>query len=88
MGVMSSPALLVYISDSARAEALARDTGAHRQWLWQVASGWRGKRASHVLAIAIERATGGAVTRHDLRPDVFGPAPSTDPVPPSSRVAA
>lgn len=23
----------------------------------------------------IEKATGGAVTRHELRPDVFGPAP-------------
>ena len=26
--------------------------------------------------IDIERVTGGAVTRYDLRPDVFGPAPS------------
>lgn len=26
-------------------------------------------------AVAIERATGGKVTRYDLRPDVFGPAP-------------
>ncbi len=25
--------------------------------------------------LAIERATGGKVTRYDLRPDVFGPAP-------------
>jgi DNA-binding transcriptional regulator YdaS (Cro superfamily) len=26
-------------------------------------------------AVAIERATRGAVTRYDLRPDVFGPPP-------------
>lgn len=26
----------------------------------------------------IEEATAGAVTRHDLRPDIFGPAPSAD----------
>jgi DNA-binding transcriptional regulator YdaS (Cro superfamily) len=27
-------------------------------------------------ALAIERATGGAVSKHDLRPDVFGPPPA------------
>jgi DNA-binding transcriptional regulator YdaS (Cro superfamily) len=30
-------------------------------------------------AAAIESATDGAVTRHDLRPDIFGAAPSADP---------
>ena len=28
--------------------------------------------------VAIEKATAGAVTRHDLRPDVFGPAPAAN----------
>ena len=28
--------------------------------------------------MAIEQATNGAVTRYDLRPDVFGPAPDCD----------
>jgi DNA-binding transcriptional regulator YdaS (Cro superfamily) len=28
---------------------------------------------------AIEQATEGAVTRHDLRPDFFGPAPGVEP---------
>jgi len=32
-------------------------------------------RAPAERCIAIERATGGKVTRYDLRPDVFGPAP-------------
>jgi len=39
-----------------------------------VVTNWRGRRtvpAEHVLAI--EAATG--VSRHDLRPDVFGPRP-------------
>lgn len=40
-------------------------------------SGWR--QAGRVPAercAAIEQLTNGAVTRHDLRPDVFGPLPS------------
>ena len=34
------------------------------------------KNISAELAIAIERATDCMVTRGDLRPDIFGPAPS------------
>lgn len=30
--------------------------------------------------MAVEAATSGAVTRHDLRPDVFGPAPEAEAV--------
>ena len=29
------------------------------------------------LAVALERATNGVVTREELRPDIFGPLPST-----------
>lgn len=38
---------------------------------------------------AIERATEGAVTVHDLRPDIFGPAPGVPPLPapPKERAA-
>lgn len=32
------------------------------------------RKPSHALAARIERATEGAVTRVDLRPDIFGPA--------------
>lgn len=42
-------------------------------------SGWR--RAGRVpieRCLGIEAATNGAVTRHDLRPDIFGPAPSIE----------
>lgn len=37
----------------------------------------RRKKVAAECCIAIEAATGGQVTRHDLRPDVFGPAPAT-----------
>lgn len=40
-------------------------------------SGWRKRsRVPYDRCKAIERATNGAVTRYDLRPDVFGPAPT------------
>lgn len=40
-------------------------------------SGWRERnRIPAERCIAIEQATGGIVTRHDLRPDIFGPAPA------------
>jgi DNA-binding transcriptional regulator YdaS (Cro superfamily) len=44
--------------------------------LYMIAKGH--KTASAKLANRIEQATGGAVTRHDLRPDVFGPAPEAE----------
>lgn len=40
-------------------------------------SGWRqAGRVPVERCAAVEEATGGRVTRHELRPDVFGPAPS------------
>ena len=39
----------------------------------------RGGNISAENARAIEEATQGAVTVHDLRPDVFGPAPGVPP---------
>lgn len=38
----------------------------------------RRKRVPAERCAAIEQLTNGAVTRHDLRPDVFGPLPSID----------
>ena len=35
----------------------------------------RADRISGEMAIAVERATAGAISRHDLRPDMFGSAP-------------
>ncbi|WP_082823554.1 MULTISPECIES: helix-turn-helix domain-containing protein [unclassified Rhodanobacter] len=52
--------------------ALAEKLGVRQS----VVSNWRTRGASPRVpaarCIAIEQATGGAVTRHDLRPDVFG----------------
>lgn len=39
----------------------------------QAISQWKRVPPAHVLAI--ETATGGRVTRHEMRPDVFGPEP-------------
>lgn len=33
------------------------------------------KGISAEMALKVEKATGGEVTRHDLRPDIYGPAP-------------
>lgn len=64
-----------YISDTARRTALARSIDTSTAYLWQMANSWRGRRVAAERCIAIERATDGAVTRYELRPDVFGPAP-------------
>lgn len=54
--------------------AFCREIGMTPQFLTQIE---RGKRpVPPRFAIAIERATGGVVSVHDLRPDIFGPAPS------------
>lgn len=43
-------------------------------------SGWRLRhRVPSERCIAIERAVSGAITRYDLRPDVFGEAPKRAP---------
>lgn len=56
--------------------ALAEKLGVRQS----VVSNWRTRGVSPRVpaerCIAIEQATKGAVTRHDLRPDVFGPAPA------------
>jgi DNA-binding transcriptional regulator YdaS (Cro superfamily) len=52
---------------------LARRIGVRQGYVWK----WlRSKKVPAERCAAIERATGGAVTREQLRPDIFGPAPS------------
>jgi len=53
---------------------LARQINVSPQVVWQWADGRRPVPAHHCMAI--EEATEGKVTRYDLRPDVFGPAPT------------
>ncbi len=68
--------LLPYIEDMAARRSLAEACGTSPEYLWQVATNWNGRKASHELARRIETATEGKVTIHDLRPDIFGEAPS------------
>lgn len=52
---------------------IARKAGCKPSTLYMIALGH--KQPSWNLAAGIEKATKAVVTRHDLRPDVFGPAP-------------
>lgn len=66
--------LIELISDMKRRNELAAELGKSPDYLWQVAVGWNGKRASPELAKEIERATGGKVKKASLRPDLWSPA--------------
>lgn len=55
---------------------LAKEAGCSQQFI-----SWLLKDAEQIsveMALAFERATGGQVSRHDLRPDIFGEAPVTE----------
>jgi DNA-binding transcriptional regulator YdaS (Cro superfamily) len=66
--------LLDYMQDKDRRAALITALGTSYKTLWQVGARWRGRRCSPERAMDIERATGGAVTRASLRPDLWGDA--------------
>lgn len=57
-------------SQSALARAIGDGVKQQNVWYWLENDVVPAKRC-----VAIERATGGLVTRHDLRPDIFGAAP-------------
>jgi len=73
--------LLTFISDPERKRRLAAMTGKSEGYLWQCATGWRGKRTSPELAQSIERASAEigseagvpGVSRCTLRPDIWAP---------------
>jgi DNA-binding transcriptional regulator YdaS (Cro superfamily) len=81
-------ALLPYLlaRDRDQIKALADACGTKPVYLSQVARGHR--NASHTLAQAIQRATDGEVTVHDLRPDIYGDAPVQVPARPGRAKAA
>lgn len=56
--------------------ALAVAVGVTPPMVWQWCQGIRPISAAR--CIPIEQATAGAVTRYDLRPDIFGPAPAKE----------
>lgn len=53
--------------------ALAKAAGCSQQYISWLLS--RDVKVSAEMALAFERATEGEVSRHDLRPDIFGNAP-------------
>lgn len=67
--------LQTYIDDGERRKKLARKLKKNPIYLWQIATGWRGKRASPELAMAIEKATRKlgpeTVSKASLRPDLW-----------------
>lgn len=62
--------LLTYIADIPRRQSLAASLNTSPDYLWQMATGWRGKRPSPELAIQIEQVTGGLVSLAELRSDI------------------
>lgn len=71
---MNKKALFEAVTICGGQVALARKLGISQGHLWS----WmhRDKKVPAERCAAIEAATGGAVTRYDLRPDVFGTAPA------------
>lgn len=76
---MATMTLADYIQDANRRDALIVALGTSKIALWQIATGWRGKRPSPERAIAIEQATNGIVPRWVTRPDLWD-APETQKV--------
>lgn len=69
---MRSMDLKTFIEDPSRRAALAEACGTSPDYLWQVATGWKGRKPSPKLAQKINQATLGLVTLAELRPDVWG----------------
>lgn len=63
--------LIDYISDPLARRTLARQLGTSPDYLWQMATGWRGRRVPLERCPDIESATAGAVRCEDLRLDVI-----------------
>lgn len=55
---------------------LARRIGKKQAHIWNWLN--RDKQLPAEVVLAIEGATEGRVTRHELRPDIFGPAPKPE----------
>lgn len=62
--------LKAYVQDIARRNELAKTLGKSPDYLWQIGAGIR--RASPQLAQEIHDATGGKVSRAEVRPDIWG----------------
>lgn len=65
---------------------LARRIGKKQAHVWNWLN--RDQSVPAEVVLSIERATDGAVTRHELRPDIYGPRPGVDPTTPAVNGAA
>lgn len=74
---MSAALIEKAVSVCGSQSALAKTLSVPPALVWQWLNNKRPIAAKH--CIAIETATGGVVTRYDLRPDVFGAAPEPQP---------
>lgn len=83
--------LMTFISDKDRKARLVAATGKAEGYLWQIATGWRGKRASPELARKIAQATAELgpepVPLESLRPDIWPPADAANAAQPTEQVA-
>lgn len=70
---MPQSALRKAIETAGSQAELARRIGKKQAHVWNWLN--RDKIVPAEAVLAIEHATDGVVTRHDLRPDIFGPAP-------------
>lgn len=69
--------LLTYISDMSRRAALAHACNTSCDYLWQIATRWRGKRPSPELAALIEKESARLGPEMVAKePMIFGPAPA------------
>lgn len=66
--------LQTFIADADRRRALAERLGKSADYLWQIGTGWNGRKPSPELALGIERATEALgptrVSCESIRPDV------------------
>ena len=77
--------LKIAIQRAGSQRALAQMIGASQQNVWDWLNKGK-KQVSPRFAVAIEDATG--VSKHDLRPDIFGPAPQRPAQPATGQEAA
>lgn len=73
---MSTHPILKAVNTVGSQSGLAKAIGAPPALVWQWVHGQRPIAAK--WCIPIETATGGQVTRHDLRPDIFGAGPEQE----------
>ena len=64
--------LQTFFQQTGKRQELADRLSVSPNYLWQIATGYRGRKASPRLARRINEETLGVVTLESLRPDVWG----------------